>query len=79
MSMQTIIDDLQSSYDTYGIRDSDGEELIPLGDAICAVEDNLKPLTDNEINEIFVNNQWLTFLQLARILEKAHGIGVDNE
>jgi len=38
-----------------------------------------EPLSDDVINDIFVNNQWKTFLQLARILEKAHGIGVDND
>ena len=34
-----------------------------------------EPLSDDAIHEIFQNNQWKSFLQLARILEKAHGIG----
>ena len=34
-----------------------------------------KPLSDDVINDIFVNNQWVTFLTLARLLEKAQGIG----
>jgi hypothetical protein len=37
-----------------------------------------EPLSDDAIHEIFLNNQWKSFLQLARTLEKAHGIGVEN-
>ena len=36
-----------------------------------------EPLSDDAIHEIFQNNQWKSFLQIARILEIAHGIGVE--
>ena len=34
-----------------------------------------KPLSDEEIYEIFSKNQWKKFIELARAIEKAHGIG----
>ena len=38
-----------------------------------------EPLSDEEIYEIFSKNEWKKFIELARAIEKAHGIGVDDE
>jgi|GEM_PF-5100736 len=37
-----------------------------------------EPLSDKEINDFFSKNQWKTFLQLARILEKEYGLGASE-
>ena len=34
-----------------------------------------EPLSDAEIYEIFSKNEWKKFIELARAIEKAHGIG----
>jgi hypothetical protein len=34
-----------------------------------------EPLSDEEIYEIFSKNEWNKFIELARAIEKAHGIG----
>lgn len=38
-----------------------------------------KPLSHVEIYEIFSKNEWKKFIELTRAIEKAHGIGVDDE
>jgi hypothetical protein len=38
-----------------------------------------KPLTDEDICEILIKKEWKGFVDLVRIIEKAHGIGVDDE
>jgi hypothetical protein len=38
-----------------------------------------EPLSDEKIYDIFSKNQWKKFIELARAIEKAHGIGVDDE
>ena len=34
-----------------------------------------KPLTDEDICEILIKKEWKGFVELVRIIEKAHGIG----
>ena len=50
-------------------------EVIPLYTAPPKRE----PLSDEEICEILLKKEWRGFVDLVRIIEKAHGIGVDNE
>ena len=38
-----------------------------------------KPLSDEEINAINLPEKQCTLRELVRLIEKAHGIGVDNE
>ena len=49
--------------------------LVPL----YASPPTREPLSDAEIYEIFSKNEWKKFIELARAIEKAHGIGVDDE
>ena len=38
-----------------------------------------EPLSDENICKILLNKEWKGFVDLVRIIEKAHGIGVDDE
>ena len=38
-----------------------------------------EPLSDEEINAITLPEKQCTLRELVRLIEKAHGIGVDNE
>lgn len=38
-----------------------------------------EPLSDETICEILIKKEWKGFVDLVRIIEKMHGIGVDDE
>jgi hypothetical protein len=38
-----------------------------------------EPLSDGAICQILLKKEWKGFVELVRIIEKMHGIGVDNE
>ena len=38
-----------------------------------------EPLTDENVCEILLKKEWKGFVDLVRIIEKTHGIGVDDE
>ena len=38
-----------------------------------------EPLSDEAVCEILLKKEWRGFVDLVRIIEKAHGIGVDDE
>jgi len=38
-----------------------------------------EPLSDEAVCQILIKKEWRGFVELVRIIEKAHGIGVDNE
>lgn len=38
-----------------------------------------EPLSDEAVCEILLKKEWKGFVDLVRIIEKAHGIGVDDE
>jgi hypothetical protein len=49
----------------------------------AAAERDLKPeqqpLSDEAICEVLLKKEWFGFVELVRIIEKMHGIGVDDE
>ena len=38
-----------------------------------------EPLTDESICEILLKKEWFGFIELVRMIEKAHGIGGEDE
>jgi len=38
-----------------------------------------EPLTDEDVCKILLKKEWKGFVQLVRIIEKEHGIGVNDE
>jgi hypothetical protein len=51
----------------------DQEEIDRLTQLLTQSE--RKPLTDEDICEILIKKEWKGFVDLVRIIEKAHGIG----
>ena len=80
---ETLIEHFQSAFDSEMYRTDEGEELILLEDAICYVEEfaplKREPLSDEAVCEIIIKKEWKGFVDLVRVIEKAHGIGVDDE
>jgi hypothetical protein len=56
-----------------------GLEEYKKGYAKAELDLKREPLTDENVCEILLKKEWKGFVQLVRIIEKEHGIGVDDE
>ena len=78
MSKETLIEHLQSAFDSEIIQTEEGDALIRLADAICYVEEfappTREPLSDDEISNLYYNVNRVIH-KFARAIEKAHNIG----
>ena len=55
------------------------DEMYKRGYARAEFDLKREPLSDESICEILLKKEWKGFVDLVRIIEKAHGIGVDDE
>jgi len=51
------------------------ERWHKLGYAQGVADSKREPLSNDEIYNLMPKNQWQSFIELARSIEKAHGIG----
>ena len=78
MSKETLIEHLQSAFDSEMFQTEEGDALIRLEDAICYVEEfappKREPLSTDTMLRLITEHRDFP-LNLVRAIEKAHGIG----
>ena len=53
-----------------------GREMYQRGYAAAERDLKREPLSDEAICEVLLKKEWLGFVELVRIIEKMHGIGI---